>query len=489
MQRIIEFFVRQSLFGNLLSIAVIGLGILSGFLIKREVFPNVNFDVITVVTPFPGASPSEVEKLVTNPIEQDLKEVDGVKRLLSASIENRSGIVLFLDSDQTTEEQAKQDVQDVIDSLEELPEGTKEPLVTAVKSKQQPIIEVAIAGDIPEMDLRNIAKKLEAELEKVPGVAKVVHRGLRDVEVRVETDVKKLAHYRLSLDDVVAALKRQNLSIPGGVVESSGDQVPEKLVRTVGDFTTPEEIKKTVIRANELGEPLRVGDVAEVFYDLEKSSVVTRTNGLPSLSLTVLKKEKADAIDLVDAVKARMTELKPQLDSRLGVSFINDFSQYIRRRLGILTGNLGIGLAMVLLMLPLLIPFRFSLLIALGEPFAFLGTIMVLYYTGNSINLISMMGLIIVSGILVDDSIVVTENAVSMVEKGADPYTAAVKGTMQIIGPVTASVLTTTVAFLPMAFMSGIFGKFIAQIPLAVVTALGDSWFETFFILPTHIAH
>jgi len=179
------------------------------------VFPNIHFDVITVNTVYPGSPAKEVEKLITNPLEQDLKEVDGIKKLLSGSVEGRSGIVVFLDPDQTTESQGKSDIQDVVDRFSDLPEGVKDrPVVTAVQSKQGPIIEVSVAGDIPPMELRKIAKQLEDEIERISGVARVVHRGLRDLEIRVEADQSRLSSYRISLEDLVNALKRQNVSIP-----------------------------------------------------------------------------------------------------------------------------------------------------------------------------------------------------------------------------------------------------------------------------------
>ncbi len=491
MKRLIEFFIKQHLFGDLLTVFVIAFGIYAALNIRREVFPNVNFDVISVVTLFPGASPDEVEKLVTNPLEQEIKEVDGIKRLQSNSTDNRSGIVVWLDPDQTTAADAKVDIQDAVDRTTDLPEDAEDPLVTSIESKQTPIIEVALGGEIPEMELRNLAKNLEEEIERVPGVARVAHRALRDLEFRVEADSRELSRYRLSLDDLVRALKGQNVSIPGGVVEvtSIDPKAREKVVRTVGEFKTAHDVEQTVVRANELGEPIRVKDVAKVSLTLEKATVITRTNGHPSLNLTVLKKEKADAITVVQAVRKRVDELRPRFDARVSLTFMNDFSYFVERRLSILTGNLVIGLGMVLLMLPLMIPFRFSVIIAMGEPFAFLGTILLLYAFGQSINLISMIGLIIVAGILVDDSIVVTENAVRLVEEGMDPKEAAAKGAAQIFAPVTASVCTTLTAFAPMAFMSGIFGKFIVQIPIAVSAALIVSLIETYFVLPGHIAN
>lgn len=489
MKKLISFFIRQSLFGDLLTVAVIVVGLASLFLIRREIFPNVEFDFVSVTTVFPGASPDEVEKLLTNPIEQSLKEVDGIKKFFSSSIEGLSSVFVQLDPDVTTGAKGKSDIQDVVERIQNLPREADKSIITNLESMQAPILEVSIAGEVSPMELRDAAKKLEDEIESISGVARVVQPALRAKEVRVEANLRKLAINRLSLDDVILALKNQNVAIPGGTIES-GLQASgrEKIVRTKGDFSALEDVRNTVIRANDMAQSVTIGKIADVSYDLERPTILTRANGKPAQSLTVLQKEKSDAIDMVDAVRKRVDEVKGTLNPKLKVTYINDFSEFIRRRLSILTSNLGIGLLLVLLLLPLIIPFRFSLIIALGEPFAFLGTILILYWTDHSINLISMVGLIIVSGILVDDSIVVTENAVRLVDEGMDPKDAAIEGTRQIVAPVTASVLTTTLAFLPMAFMSGIFGKFVREVPIAVITALAVSLFETFIILPAHVA-
>ena len=488
MNRLIAFFAKQRLLGNLFTFFVILVGIYSAITIRREIFPNVTFDIITITTLFPSASPSEVEKLITNPLEQDLQEVDGIKKLTSTSVENRSVIVIQLDPDQTSEAKGKSDVQDVVDRFE-LPTGAEDPIVTSLESKQSPIIELSLAGKVSDVELRNIAKSYERELELVPGVARVVPRALRDREIWVETDPKKLALYRLSLDEVVSALGRQNVSIPAGTVKPGSASQFEKIVRTLGEFESVEDVEKTVIRANDFGAAIRIRDVAKVFEALEEPTVLTRTNGLPSLTLTVLKKEKADAIELVDAVRKRVQELQSQGDARIQTGFLMDMSMFIRRRISILTGNLVIGLVLVLTILGLLLPFRTAAIVSVGIPFSFLGAMIIFNWTNSSLNLISLIGLIIVTGMLVDDAIVVTDNSVRLMEEGHSPEEAAIKGAQQIWPAVTASVLTTVFAFLPMLFMSGIFGKFIKEIPLGVIAALMISLFEAFLILPQHFAH
>lgn len=491
MNKLIEFFIKQPVFGNLLTAFIIIGGIASFYMIRREVFPNVQFDIITVTTIFPGASAEEAEKLITNPLEQDFKEIDGVKRMTSVSAEGRSFISIQLDPDESDEiDKVKTDVQDIVDRFTDLPSGADKPVVTEVESKLVPIIEVTVAGNLSDMAIRENAKRLETILEDLRDVARVDIVGLRDLEIRVEPDMQKLARYQLSLDDLVSSLKSQNISIPGGTLEPIAGQKGgrEKLVRTVGEFQTPEDVENTVIRANDLAQGIRIKDVATVRYDLEKASLLHRTNGKPSVSLTVLKKRKADAIRLVETTKEKIKESMSLLDKGIEIDYVNDNSYYISRRLGILSGNLAMGLALVLGILALILPFRLALIVSLGIPFAFFGTMIYFVATGVTLNMISVMGLIIVVGMLVDDAIVVTDNAYRLMEEGMTPQEAALEGTKQVWAPIAGSVLTTVFAFAPMLTMSGIMGKFIWVLPLGVISALLISLFEAYFITPVHFA-
>ncbi len=491
MNKLIEFFARQGIFADIVTVATIGMGFLSASLIQREIFPNVQLGFVTITTIYPGASPAESEKLITNPLEQDLKEVDGIKKLFSTSAEGRSYIVAQIDEDQTTQEEAKNDINDVVDQFKDLPDGAEDPVVIAIETKQQPIVEVHLFGNVDPMVLREEARKLENKIESLRGVAKVVNKGIRDLEIRVEADPSILENYSLSLDDIMVALRAQNNNVPGGVIETipSSTESVEKLIRTIGEFTDLESVKETVIRANDLGQPLKVSDVANVFYELKRESLRNRTDGKASIQLTILKKESADAISTVDNLLDHMTEWKKTIEEKgLSISYINDFSYFIRRRLKILISNLGIGLILVFIVLSLILPFKVALIAAVGIPFAFLGALIFFFIDGISINLLTLMGFIIVVGMLVDDAIVVTDNAVRYIEEGMDPKEAAIKGTQQIWGPVTASVLTTIIAFLPLMFMSGMMGKFVKFLPIGVIAGLIISLFECFFILPHHIA-
>ena len=212
MRYLIDFFVKNGLFANMITIILMGLGVYSVFTIKKEAFPNVAFDIVTITTTFTGASPEEVEKLITNPIEQEIKEVDGIKKLTSVSIEGRSNIVVQMDTDQSDGETGKSDIQEVIDRLNDLPENADDPIVVEVETRRQPVVEIALSGAQNNLELRTIAKDLEDMLEDIPGIANVVLGNEREVEIHIEANPQKLKFYSLSLDDLINALKAQNVS-------------------------------------------------------------------------------------------------------------------------------------------------------------------------------------------------------------------------------------------------------------------------------------
>ena len=489
MNKLIDFFAKQGVFVDLVSIFIFALGIYSLFSIKREVFPNVTFDVITVTTPFPGAASEATERLVTNPLEQGFKELDGIKKMTSVSREGSSSIVLQLDPDQITADEAKQDIDEIIDSIDGLPDDAEDPIVTVATTKQTPTIEISLSGpEVSEDILRSTAKVFERELERLPDVAKITFQGLRDYEVRVAADPRKLRRFEVSLTEVTEALRRRNVTTPGGTIEASAsNNYQEYIVRTVGEFTTADEVADTIIRANAFAKPIKVKDVATVTQAFKKAEQTYRTNSQDAISMTVLKKESGDVLDLVEDIKKTVDRVSASIDSRIAVDYINDRSFYVKRRVAVLSNNLIFGLILVLIVLSIILPWRIAAITAFGIPFSFLGTIAYFHFNDISINLISMMGLIIVVGMLVDDAIVVTENTQRFREKGLSAVEAAIKGTQQVWAPVTVSVMTTIIAFAPMLYMSGIFGKFIYYIPLGVVVALAISLWECFFILPHHL--
>jgi multidrug efflux pump subunit AcrB len=489
MNRLIAFFATQRVFGDLITLFVIAAGIFAFGKIQRETFPNVKFDLISIRTIFPGATPEEMERLATNLIEQEIKEVDGIKTVFSSSSESISEITVQLNPDETTSEKGKDDIQSVIDRITTLPAGSEKPVVTSIETKYQPVIELYLRAKDPaqtdSFELRKITKQLEREIKTLPQVAKVSYSGWRKLEYRIEPDLRSLSRNHLTLEQLIQGIQRQNKTTPGGKLEL---ETGERIIRTLGEFQNLSEIEDLVVRSNDFGEALRVKDLARVELVEERPVQITQVNGMRAIRMLVLQKEKADTIRLTESLRKKLGELKATTLAGIEVTEINDSSSYISRRLSVLNGNLLIGLILVLFLLSLILPFRVALLVSIGIPFAFLGTILWFYNANLSLNLVSLIGFIIVSGMLVDDAIVVTDNCVRLMEEGMSPEEAAVKGTQEIWPAVTASVLTTIMAFLPLMFMSGIFGKFVKPVSLGVVLALIISLAEAFFVLPGHIA-
>jgi multidrug efflux pump subunit AcrB len=458
---------------------------MSLFQIRKDLFPQVSFDITLVTVLYPGAAPEQVEKLVINPIEQALREVDGIKKVLSNSLDSRGVVTIILDPDARRPEKTNLDIQRAIDRVDDLPAEIEKPVVTVVESGQTPVIELSLGSKtMNEVELREWTRKVADELSFVPGVAKVTKNAWQKLEWIVEVDQKKLTDAHLSLTDVVLALKNQNIQYPSGdMLAENGREIS---VKTDGEFVHKDDIENTFIRSNFEGFGVQVKDIGKVTQKLEKPSILYRTNGDKSFSMIISKKEKADALVVVDSLREKMKEISIRLPKEIEYNFVNDFTVYLRNRLGILGGNMILGIFLVLGVLALFFPWRVAVVVALGIPFAMLASITILAKLGFSINLVSLIGLIIVSGMLVDDAVVVAENIFRRYELGEDVHTAIVEGTLEVVPAVTASVLTTISAFGPMLFMTGIFGKFIFEIPVMVIIPLLVSLFEAFMIAPGH---
>lgn len=481
-----EFSVKQSLFVNLLSLFLIIAGIIAVMGMGREAFPNVSFNRVMVTTAFPGASSEEVEKLVTIPLEKELKEVDDIEEMTSSSIEGLSTIMLKMEADVKNKDKIVNNIQRAVDKVKDLPDGVRDdPLVSDMKSKDIPVIGVALTGNMEEKELQLIAESLEDILLEIDDVATVRRYGWREQEMWVEVDPDKLYEYHLSIEEIMDSLKKRNVSIPGGSFVEDGKEFN---IRTTGEFYKIEEIEDVIIRANDVGNWIRIKDVAIVKDTFHDDDVINKTFGTRSVYLVVVKKSSADAIDIVRRTKEAVERFKDTQPPELKTAYVDDMSFYIKRRLNVLKRNGLIGFVLVVVSLLTFLNRRVALVTALGIPIAFLATFWVMSFLGLSINLITMFGLIVVLGMLVDDGIIISENCYRYMEDGMSPRDAAIKGTQEVIKPVTATILTTMATFAPLMMMSGILGQFVKYIPIVIIIALAASMLEAFIILPSHIA-
>ena len=487
MLAIIEFFLRRSIFGNILTVILIGWGIYVGLTINREALPNIDFDIVLVTTVFPGASPEEVEKLITNPIEDQLKSVEGIKEIRSSSIENRSGITVIIDPDTKNPRKVVQDIRSAVDRVTDLPADVDKPLVLEITSSLTPVIEVSLFADENKIDYRTLreqAEILENALKQIDGVARIDRRGWLNREYIVKLDPIKIKNNYVGIEQILAGLKQRNINFPGGEVIING---ASQVLRTVGELLEPQDIENFFIRSNELGQGIRIRDVGKVVDGFEEPLYIYRTNGKIAINLIVLKKEKGDIIRVVEEVKKVANNYKQKLPEGIEVEFINDLSYYVKRRLNVLFNNAIGGFILVVGALFFFMGWRTALMVALAIPVSLGAALIIFNALGVTLNLISMVGMIIVVGILVDDAIVVSENFYRYLEEGYSTLEAAIKGTSEVVAPVFASVITTIVSFAPLLFVTGIFGKFLFTIPLVVIITLSASLFESFFILPSHL--
>jgi multidrug efflux pump subunit AcrB len=485
MKNLIHYFVYNPLVAQLILIFLFLAGFISIVSLKREAFPRVNFRTVKVLTIFPGASPVDVEKKVTIPIEEKLREVEGLDSVRSISRNSESDISIKIDLEHPNPDQVVNDLRRAVDRVTNLPSQIRDrPVVIEQKSSNYPILEIAIYGFDTDQELQETGRFIEDELRKVPGVSRVDAFGKRKQEWRVLVDPRLKSKYTLSFSDVYNAISKKNISVPAGSFLRPITQD----IRVTGEFGAIEELSNLPIRSNENGNAVVLSQLATLEDTYERPRVLALSEGKPAYNLQIIKKDNADIIQTVQDIQTRLTELSPQLPSSLRIAYLNNEGDRATKRLDVVISNSIQGLLLVIVVLIVFFSLRDSILTSLSLPLTLLATTISFPIFDVSFNLISMLGIIISLGMLVDNSIIISENIFKYRSRGLDPREAAVQGAMELVVPIFGSYLTTVAAFLPMAFMTGIMGKFIWQIPFMVIVSLTLSLFESFFLLPVRYA-
>ncbi len=486
MRTFIRFFAERQTLANVITLMILFLGIGSLSTIQRDNFPSVDFDQMTVTTRYPGASPEDVELNVTNKIEEELKEVDRLDRVTSFSMENISIIHITLDPDARDKQKLKTDVRDAVSRVSDLPDEIDEnPLIKEITTSTGiPIIEVGITGEAPYKVLREVARRAEKELLNVSGVASLKEYGYLDREIKIEVSQDALERYQIPTHEIVTAVRNRNIRATGGSFES---YTSEKNIVTLAEFADPAEVNEVIVRSTSEGTVIRVRDLAVMKDDFETAKVLSHMNGNAAISFLVYKKESADIIRTVDAIKALVEENQHRLPQGINIEYSNDKSRIVRNRLQVVMTNGAFGLILVTIMLAIFLDLRSAFWVALGIPVSLLGTLFLLQVFGAYLDSIALGAMILVIGIIVDDGIVIAENIWRYREQGLAPLDAAVEGTYAVYWPVLTTIITTALAFSPMFFMTGILGSFVFVIPLVVVLALTISLAEISFALPAHL--
>jgi HAE1 family hydrophobic/amphiphilic exporter-1 len=486
MQRIISFTLRQRVLFNLLFVLLMAIGVFVMFQSPVERYPNIDFGKAYINTYYPGASPQDVETLITREIEDALENLDNLDFIRSTSYRERSSILVkFIDDTdyKRSYDEMRLKVQAVID---ELPPEAESPRFTYIDVNfWQATISISLYGDRDNRALSLMGDELKTALRQLKGVKEVRLQGEFTREFHIQLDPQLMSRFGVTFDQTATALQNANISIPAGdYITGAG----EFIIKVDERFRNRQEILDTIVRRDGDGSFVRVGDLlAAAFLSQRDPFSLTSVNGQDCVTLQVVKTPEANALTIArEAKKVIATYEKAFAQEQVKMILTQDSTVKIKDSMRVLGSNLLLGTFLVSMLIWYFMGFRNAALTTVGIPFAFLVTMIILYLTGNSINEISLFAFVLVSGIIVDDAIVVVENIFRHAQMGKDTKTAIIEGTAEVFLPVVSATMTTCAAFLPMLIMTGSTGQFFAIIPKAVSFALVASVFECLLILPIH---
>ena len=487
MDSFLDFLVRQKKFALVFSLAFIAIGVLSVLGMQRDQFPTVDFEVLSVTTSYPGASPEDVEKSVTNVIEEELLSVSGIKEITSSSREGISSIIVTLEADLKDVTTVKNDVRNAVNRVKAFPEEVTDlPQVIDFNVTEFPVVTLNVDSTSGNFNqARQITDELQVAISRIKGVASVDNPSYLDSEIQIKVNPDKLNKYKMSINEVISAISSRNARFTVG---GNNQESLEKNIVILSEFESIDDIKGVVIKSSFDGPVIRLDDIAEVFRGQEEETSITRVNGTKGFVLQVKKQPQADIIRTVKRVRERVAELKKNIPDDINIFYTDDSSEAVSNRLDIIIKNGYIGLALVLVVLGVFLSLKTAFWVAVSIPVTLLGTVFGLGLTGNTINLISLSGFILVLGIVVDDSIVIAESIHHYKSKEGNLYKNVVMGLKRVIMPVVTTIISTMLVMSSFFLMSGILGKFIYVLPVVVLFALAISFLEITFALPAHLA-
>ena len=451
----------------------------------RESFPEVKVPFILVYTIYPGVSPTDMETLVTRPIETEIQAVSGIKEISSTTSEGFSSIAVEFNPE-TDLETALASIREKVDlAKSDLPPEAEDPRVQDMDFSQVPIMVVTLSGPVGSQRLTEVAEEIKEDLETIPGVNRANVIGGREREVHVQVDPKRLAFFELSLSDVVVAVARENRNVPGGEIAVGG---LEYLVRLPAEVRQPSEIEDFVIKVRD-GEPVFVRDVADVVFGFEDQTSRSRVDQEPSVTLSIEKRTGANLVGVADLVNAELDRWDEMLPEGINTAVVGDISVEIRRMVNELENNVISGLLLVVGCLMAFVGLRNSFFVGVAIPLSMLASFLVLGWIGYTLNMMVLFSLILMLGMLVDNAVVIVENIYRHREHGDAGPDAAYEATAEVARPVIASTITTLCAFSPLLIWPGIIGDFMSYLPVTLIIGLSASLVVALIINPTLCAH
>jgi len=481
---VIAWMAQNTVASNLAMIVLIVGGLASFTMIKQEVFPAFDLDMITVRVPYPGASPEEVERGIVLAVEENVRGLDGVDTITSTASEGAGSVAIKV-LEGADAQKLYQEIKQEVDRVTTFPDDAEEPVIT-MSTKKRDVMSLSIYGDVPDRVLREQSELLREKLLQHKSITLIELQGIRDYEIAVNINQATLEQYNLSLQQVATKIRTLALELPGGGIKTSQGEI---LVRVKDRKETGQEFAELPIISHNDGTVVRLKDIAEIVDGFEEKDSYGTYNSKPAISMDIYRVGKQTPIEVADAINDVLEEFKETLPPSIDVTVRKDKSKVFRQRAELLLKNGFIGLCLVMLVLGLFLEIRLAFWVMMGIPISFLGGMILMTLFDVSINMVSMFAFLISLGIVVDDAIVVGENVYEHRQRGQSLLEASINGAKEVCVPITFSILTNIVTFLPLMFIPGVIGKIWFVIPVVVCTVFTISLFESLFVLPSHLAH
>ena len=490
--KFIRFFTTRHLLTNLLTLAVYISGIFFWMNTPRQELPDVDFNFARVTTVYPGASPEEVEHFVTRPLEDELKGIDGIHQITSTSSTASSSISIEIEDSVDDLTEVVNDIRNAAYAVNLPVEILDKPKIRQFKTSQKAIMDIALIDtrqhlldDASRRELQSHVRALENRLINLSNISSVSRSGYLTEEVHIQARPESLARYNIPFTELASVIQASSIRTPAGTLEKRS----EPKVTVLDELDTAQKLRPLIVRGGFEGQEIRVSNLASVKDTFEKNRTILKVNGKEAVILNAVKTTSGGILRAVDDVKKLISDYRDSLpeNSTLQIIILDDESSTVRSRLSLIGWNGAIGFILILSTLMIFLNFKAAFWVALGIPFSFCFAMTAANFLGYSINNITLAGIIIVMGMVVDDAIVVAENIIRLRDHGVEHDEAAVQGTTQMFLPVIAAIVTTCLAFLPILGFSGRFAKMSMFIPVMVMLMLAGSLLESLLILPAHL--
>ena len=479
---LIGFFVHHRVAGNLVMLVMLLGGALALTRMNIQFFPTFALDVVSVRVVWSGASAEDVERGITDPLEQRLRSVDGLKKMTSTSAQSVSSITLEF-HEGTNPIQALDDVRQQVDEFNNFPADAEEPQVTRVE-RYEPVARLLVYGDMDRSELRQLVYRYEDELLE-RGIDRVNIRGLPEQQISIDVPVERLESLNLSLDQIADRVAAISRDLPAGLL---AQQDATRELRSVEQRRSPQAFETIPVLSGDRIQ-LRLGDIAIIRQESRDNQTTLENEGMPAVELQLQRAENGNSLAAANVLEGWLADTRPVLPPSVKIEVYDETWQLLDDRISLLVNNGLGGLVLVICLLYLFLPGRVAFWVAVGIPTAFLAALAVLWLAGGSINMISLFALIMALGVIVDDAIVVGEDADAHARMGEPSIYASEGAAKRMVWPVLASSLTTVAAFMPLLVVGGVIGNILGDIPMVMICVLVASLVECFIVLPAHLRH